>query len=93
MTRKAILLILFLASMAGLATVQPGALLLGGIVYQPYYLVTFAVAAAVTWTAPQTADWLRRPTWGKAVAALVLLWLALIAMETQGYNPFIYFIF
>ena len=83
----------YLGSMFGLVEAQPGAGLLAGIVYRPYYLVTFAVAAVVVWAGPQTADWSRRLTWPKALASLVLLGLALLAMETQGYNPFIYFIF
>ena len=83
----------YLANMAGLGDVQPGARLLGGILYQPYYLATFVLAAAVTWGLPKSSDWLRSLTWPKALAAIVLLWLALVAMETQGYNPFIYFIF
>ncbi|MEE8522639.1 MAG: MBOAT family protein, partial [Thermoanaerobaculia bacterium] len=83
----------YLANMAGLGEVQPGAVLLGGILYQPYYLATFVLAAAVTWGMPRSIDWLRCLTWPKALASIILLWLALAAMETQGYNPFIYFIF
>ena len=29
----------------------------------------------------------------RAAVALALLWAALATIETQGYNPFIYFIF
>ena len=79
--------------MFGLARVPAEAALLSGILYKPYYLLTFAAAATVTWAAPQTADWTQRLTWPKALASLGLLWLALVAMETQGFNPFIYFIF
>ena len=43
--------------MAGLGTPHAGAALLSGIVYEPYYLGTFLVAAMVVWTAPQTWDW------------------------------------
>jgi alginate O-acetyltransferase complex protein AlgI len=83
----------YLANLAGLGEVQPGARLLGGILYQPYYLATFALAAAVTWGLPKSGAWLESLTWPKALASVALLWLALVAMETQGYNPFIYFIF
>ena len=67
--------------------------LLGGILYQPYYLGVFGLAAAVTWLAPQTWDWSRTITWPKAVVVLVLFGLSLAVLATQAYNPFIYFIF
>ncbi len=83
----------YLASMFGLAAARPEAALLGGLIHQPYYLASFAVAALVVWTAPQTWDWTRRLTVPRLALCLALLWLALVAMETQGFNPFIYFIF
>ncbi len=85
--------ITYLGSMAGLGDAPPTAALLGGILYQPYYLVTFLIAAAVVWAAPQTWDHTRRLSWPKALYCVVVLLLALSAMTTQGYNPFIYFIF
>jgi len=83
----------YLAAMFGQADPQPGAALLGGILYTPYALLSLALAAAVTWGAPQTWDWTRRLTWPRATLALGCLALALVAMASQGYNPFIYFIF
>ena len=83
----------YLRSMAGLGEAQPGAALLDGLILQPYYLLLFALAALIVWAAPQTWDWTRRITPPRAVATLAALWLALTAMATQGYNPFIYFIF
>jgi alginate O-acetyltransferase complex protein AlgI len=83
----------FLADMVGLGQVEPSALLIDGVVLQPYYLLTMVVAAVVAWMAPQTWDWSRTlPTW-KAGVCLGLLGLALLALSTQSYNPFIYFIF
>jgi alginate O-acetyltransferase complex protein AlgI len=83
----------YLRHMAGLGELQPSALLLGGIVYQPYYLGTMALAAAVTWGAPQTWDWTRTLTPAKAGVVAALFVLAAVALTTQAYNPFIYFIF
>ena len=83
----------YLASMTGLADVKPQAALLGSLIHQPYYLLTFAIAAVVVWGLPQTWDWTRRLSVSKLLSCLAILWLALLAMETQGYNPFIYFIF
>ncbi|HWM92481.1 MAG TPA: MBOAT family O-acyltransferase [Thermoanaerobaculia bacterium] len=80
-------------SLFGLEGPGPGAPLLGGILYQPYSLLCFALAAGIVWTMPQAWDWTRRLTWVRAAVCCGLLLLALIAMETQGYNPFIYFIF
>jgi alginate O-acetyltransferase complex protein AlgI len=83
----------YLAAMIGLSPVHEGALLIGGIVYQPYYLVTFIVAALVTWTCPQTWDWSRSLTVPKAVAAAAAFVVAAVMLTTQAFNPFIYFIF
>ncbi len=73
--------------------VQPAAGLVSELIYRPYYLGTFLVAAIVTWTMPQTWDWTKRLGWSKALVCAGVLVLSLVMMETQGYNPFIYFIF
>ena len=79
--------------MAGMRAIDPGATLLGGIVYQPYYLGTFLIAGFVAWACPQTWDWTRTLTATKGVAIAGLFILAAIALTTQSFNPFIYFIF
>jgi alginate O-acetyltransferase complex protein AlgI len=83
----------YLGNLFGAGTVQEGAALLGGVLYQPYYVLTFVLAAAIAWTAPQTWDWTGRLTWAKGAACVGVLAVALVAMASQGYNPFIYFIF
>jgi alginate O-acetyltransferase complex protein AlgI len=83
----------YLGGMTGLRGTQEGARLLAGVVYQPYYLATFLIAAAIVWTGPQTWDWTRTLTWPKTVVAFALLLLSAIALTTQSYNPFIYFLF
>ena len=82
-----------LASMVGLGARGEGSLLVSGIVAQPYYLGTVAVAAVVAWGAPQTWDWTRSLPWWRALICLGLLWASLVALTTQSFNPFIYFIF
>jgi alginate O-acetyltransferase complex protein AlgI len=77
----------------GLASPHAGAGLVGGLLYSPYSLLSFAVAAVVVWGAPQTWDFTRRFTWPKVAAVLGLLALGLLALTTQSFNPFIYFIF
>ena len=83
----------YLGSLFGLAALQDGAGLLGGILYQPYYWGTFAVAAFVVWGCPQTWDWTRTISRRKAAAIFVALLTSLAVLLTQSYNPFIYFIF
>ena len=83
----------YLGDMAGLGEPQTGAALIGGIIYQPYYALTMGMAAAVVWLCPQTWDWTRTLTAPKAAIAFAALLLAIAALTTQAYNPFIYFIF
>ncbi|MBI2438536.1 MAG: MBOAT family protein [Lentisphaerae bacterium] len=83
----------YLGHMLGFGAVAANAALLGGVLYQPYYLGVFFCAAAVTFLAPQTWDFTRTITGAKAALILILLLLALAVLATQAYNPFIYFIF
>ncbi len=83
----------YLASMFGFAEGQPGAALISGIIYQPYYLLSIALAAVVVWAGKQTWDWTQQLTMPKAAVCFALGWLALVVLATQEYNPFIYFIF
>lgn len=83
----------YLESMAGLGAARPEAALLGGLLYRPLDLLVVVTAAVVAFAAPQTWDWTRRLGWGKGLVALGLLWLSLVVLETEGYSPFIYFIF
>lgn len=83
----------YLGDMMALSDPQPGADLLTGIVYGPYYLGTFLLAATIVWSAPQTWDWTKTLTTPKAAAVLALLVLSVVVLTTQAFNPFIYFIF
>ena len=83
----------YLSFMSGIGEPQPGAPLVSGIVYQPYYLLTVIAAAVVTWGCPQTWDWTKTLSAPRAAVALALLVFAVAALTTQAYNPFIYFIF
>jgi alginate O-acetyltransferase complex protein AlgI len=83
----------YLGSMMGLARPQDGAGLLGGVIYQPYYMIVMVLAGAIAFGCPQTWDFTRKITWPKAVLAAAILWLSIAAMTTQAFNPFIYFIF
>jgi len=83
----------YCGSMLGMGCPQEGAALLGGVLYQPYYLGAIAVAAAVTWACPPTWDFTRRITVPKAVLMVAIFWLSIVVLTTQSFNPFIYFIF
>ena len=83
----------YLGCMVGLAHPQSGANLLGGILYQPYYLILTVVAVIVTWLLPDTWEFTQNLTWHRAIVCVVLFTVALVLLCTQSYNPFIYFIF
>jgi len=83
----------FLGTMFGLVRSEASAVLLDGVIFQPYYVLTFAVAALITWGGPQTWEYTRSLTWSKAVIILGLMALSVVILATQAYNPFIYFIF
>jgi alginate O-acetyltransferase complex protein AlgI len=80
-------------SMLGLATPAPGADLIAGLIYQPYYVASMLLAAFVAWFCPQTWDFTRTITWRKAVWVTTVFWISIAAMTGQEFNPFIYFIF
>jgi alginate O-acetyltransferase complex protein AlgI len=83
----------YCGAMFGLNDVATQATLVRGVIYQPYYLATFLTCAGVTWLSPQTWDFTRvLPVW-KVAWATAALWLAMMMLTTQSYNPFIYFIF
>ena len=64
-----------------------------GLIYNPYYVVNFILAGITIWTLPQTWDFTRWLTWPKIAWCILLFFVSLIALTTQSYNPFIYFIF
>jgi alginate O-acetyltransferase complex protein AlgI len=77
----------------GVLPLQEGAALLAGVLYRPYLVLCLALAASIAWAAPQAWDWTKRLTWPRVLACTGTLVTAIVAMETQGFNPFIYFIF
>jgi alginate O-acetyltransferase complex protein AlgI len=83
----------YLGDMFAVGTPQPGAGVLAGVIYAPYYLGTVIVAGVITWTAPQAWTWTQTISLPKAGVILALFVLSAVVLATQSYNPFIYFIF
>jgi alginate O-acetyltransferase complex protein AlgI len=83
----------YVKSMLGLSAAGSGAALIGGVIYQPYYLVALVAGCLIVWFTPQTWDLTRRMTWPKVALVLGAIALAVLALTTQSFNPFIYFIF
>jgi alginate O-acetyltransferase complex protein AlgI len=79
--------------MSGAQPNLPSSALLSGMIYKPYYLLSVCLAAIVVWLGRQTWDWTQQITLPKAFLCCAACWLALAALATQEYNPFIYFIF
>lgn len=78
---------------SGTAAQNGGGAVAEGLIYAPYYLMNFIIAALAIWALPTTWDFTRRLSWWKILWAIVVFALALISLTTQSYNPFIYFIF
>ena len=75
-------------------TVDPGSgTVARGLIYGPWYILNFVLAGAVIWGAPQSWDFTRMLSWKKLIWCITVFLLALLALTTQSYNPFIYFIF
>ena len=83
----------FYARLFGFARAAPEAALLDGLVGNPYLLVTFAISALVVWGAPQSWTWTRELGPGKVALAGAAFAAAVVALATQEFNPFLYFIF
>ena len=83
----------YFGCMFGLARPHEGAALVSGLIYQPYYLLCFFTAAGFVWAAPQVWDFTRVITWPKVAWVMGVTLVAIAALTTQAFNPFIYFIF
>ncbi len=83
----------YLGSMFGLVAVPDTALLLDGLLYTPYSLLSMALAAVIVWRAPQTWDWTRQMGPAKVVVVIGVFVSTVAVLSMQSYNPFIYFNF
>lgn len=85
--------VLYLAAMIGLGGGTEPARLLAAVLYGRNELVIMALAVVVlAWPVP-SYEWSERLTWPKAVVLAAALTLAVMAMCSQAFNPFLYFQF
>jgi alginate O-acetyltransferase complex protein AlgI len=83
----------YLASMFGFGSDHATANLIGALIYKPYYLIAFVLAAILVAFLPDTWEWTQKFTVPKVLVTTALFLLAIVILVTQEYNPFIYFIF
>jgi alginate O-acetyltransferase complex protein AlgI len=83
----------YLGSMFGLTAAAKSSVLLASEIYTPYHLVILAVCAGLSFHRLEVYDWVAELSWPKALALAPLFLLAIAAMFTQSFNPFLYFQF
>ncbi len=83
----------YLGSMFGLTAAARSSVLLGSEIYTPYHLTILAICAAVSFRRIEVYDWVTELSWPKTFALAPLFLLAIAAMLTQSFNPFLYFQF
>ena len=83
----------YIKSMFGVSTIHPGAGMIGGLIYKPYYLLTCLIAACTIGFGVQTWNFTRQMTWPKVAAIIAAMIVAVMTLVTQSFNPFIYFDF
>jgi alginate O-acetyltransferase complex protein AlgI len=83
----------YLGFMFGWSETFPAAALVAAQVQAPYHLLMLGLAALIVWRGQQSWDFVEKLTPWRLGLALTLLVVALALLGTQGFNPFIYFIF
>ncbi|WP_420573931.1 MBOAT family O-acyltransferase [Kordia sp.] len=63
------------------------------LIRNPYYIFSFILAGIVVWKFPQTWDFTKKITFAKTIWIMLLMIVSVMALMTQDFNPFIYFIF
>jgi len=81
------------ASMVGLGHTAASSGLLNATLFTPRHIFELAVCGLFVWIPAQAHEWVRNLTTPKMVLCTLVFILAVIAMFTQTYNPFLYFQF
>ena len=83
----------YIATMFGAGHSRSSSILLPGLIYKPYYLLAFTLAAIAIWLVPDTWEFTQVLTRRKVLVCAAVFTLSIVVLVTQEYNPFIYFIF
>ena len=67
--------------------------LISGLVFKPYYLISFAAAGISVWALKDTWEYTQTLTPSVITTGFLLFALSVAMLAVQSYNPFIYFIF
>ena len=77
----------------GLLPLTEASAIVTGVVRGPFELAVLGLAAIVVWFGTQAWDYTQRLPPIRAGVCAAVLAAALVAMASQGENPFLYFIF
>ncbi|MDB6037340.1 MAG: putative alginate O-acetyltransferase [Verrucomicrobiales bacterium] len=81
-------------AMLGMGSPGSVGLLLAATIYTPYHVIILIVCTVLVFQPMQAHDWaLTSVTWRRIAVVVPLFILALMAMYTQAFNPFLYFQF
>jgi alginate O-acetyltransferase complex protein AlgI len=83
----------YYAAMFGAGGADGASSLLGASTFDTYHLTIFLICAVVSFRRVEVYDWIEVLSWRKALALVLLLGVAISAMFTQAFNPFLYFQF
>jgi alginate O-acetyltransferase complex protein AlgI len=83
----------YLGAMFGILKPKMGAELLGAVIYSGDHIIMFAVCAVAVWFGKQSWDIAQEINFMKMIMLILLFIIALSAMFTQSFNPFLYFQF
>ena len=83
----------YCAAMIGIGSPHASAGLVGGVIYQPWYVMWLIVAGGLAFFGVQSWDFTKKLTPLKALLIAVMFVASVVLLTTQSFNPFIYFIF
>ena len=80
-------------SMIGLSHAAVSSPLLHSVIFTPRNFAAMAICGLVVWQTVQAHEWVKKLTVPKLALCIIVFALAVCAMFTQTYNPFLYFQF
>jgi alginate O-acetyltransferase complex protein AlgI len=83
----------YMGCMFGIAQAGGASALLGAEIYTPHHLTIMGLCAFYSFRSTEVYDWADRLSWPRTMVLVPLFVVAIIAMFTQAFNPFLYFQF